>query len=189
MKLLAETRISSSFVLVMSLVLGSLPSAGQPVRGRETLDSPPRGPKTLHLTEGASITVIKTSSGDLTARQDSYASAMSQAFSQQKECSTVKVQDSSKTNFLVQFYVAHLLEQYTISYAVVGESGSVVTTGTTNSFGDTAQKVCALIRVPTKETPKQPPQPECSPRGKGKAGACDVDDSHPKRAPRNMSYY
>lgn len=180
MEFLPNTRVSSSFVLLMSLVLGSLPSVGR-TPPRELPPHMPARSETLHLKEGASITVIKTSSGDLTAREDSYANAMSQAFSQQKECSTVKLQDSGKTSFTVQFYVAHLLEQYTVSYAVVDQSGSVIKTGTTNSLGDTAEKVCELIRVSVKE----PREPKCSPRGKGRT-ACDPGNV---QGPRKMMYY
>jgi len=153
--------------------VGDLPPhhVGQPAQGQS-----------LFLKEGGSITVTKTSSGDLTAREDSYFSTISHAFSQQKGCSTVKLQGDN-ANFTVQFYVAHLLEQYTISYVVVDKSGSVINTTTINSIPEAAGKICELISAARKE----PPQPKCSPAGKGKKGACETDDA--KRLPRKMSYY
>ena len=171
---LSRTKIGSSFVLGLGLVFGSLQSLGQPAQDQ-----------TLLLKEGASITVIKTSSGDLTAREDSYLKAFSHAFSQENECSRVRLEDSGKTNFMVEFFVAHLLEQYTVSYAVVDKSGSVINTGTTNSFADTAEKICELIKVSSKE----PRHPKCSPGGKGKRRDCDVDEADGKRASKGISYY
>lgn len=171
MKFSFERGLASSFVL--AVLFAGFVSVGETAQGQ-----------TLFLKEGGSITAIKTSNGDITTRADSYFNTVSQAFSRQKECSTIKLQQNN-ANFTVQFYVAHLLEQYTVSYVVVNKSGAVITTASTNSIPDAAEKICELIRPP-----KVSRLPKCPPSVKGaKSRACDPDDADVRRGRRGMSYY
>jgi hypothetical protein len=156
MKFLFERGLGSSFVLV--LLFAGFVSAGKAAQGQS-----------LFLKEGGSITATKTSSGDITTRPDSYFNAVSRAFSREEGCSTLNLQQNN-ASFTVQFYVAHLLEHYTVSYVVVNKSGSVMTTASTNSIPEAAEKICELIK-PRKHSRL----PTCSPNVKGaKSRACDL---------------
>jgi hypothetical protein len=169
MKFLFQRGLGSFLVLAV-LAAGFL-SVGEAAHGQ-----------TILLKEGASITAIKTSSGDITTRADSYFNAVSQAFSQ-KACSALKLQQTDNANFTVVFYVAHLLEQYTISYVVVNKSGSVISTSSSNSIPEAVEKICELIKPPTESR-----IPKCLPNVKGAKGrACE--DWPGKKAPKGVSYY
>ncbi|HYL15007.1 MAG TPA: hypothetical protein VEV41_18340, partial [Terriglobales bacterium] len=157
MKSLSERRIDLCFILTTCLVTAGFLLGGNSAHGQ-----------TLYVEEGASITAIKTPSGDLTTRAGSYLNEVTQAFSHKKECSGIKLQQNNKADFVVQFYLAHLLDQYTIAYVVANKFGSVINTATEHSIPGVAENVCELI--------KESRNAKCSPHDKGlRGGACDSD--------------
>jgi hypothetical protein len=168
MKFLSERKIDLSFIVTTCLLMAGFLLGGKSAYGQ-----------TLFVEEGASITATKTPKGDLTTKADSYLGAMTQAFTQTRECSGVKLQPNNTADFTVQFYLAHLLEQYTIAYVLANRSGTVVNTATQHSLSGVAASVCELI--------KQSRHAKCSSHDKRlKGGACDSDSAG---GPRKMTVF
>ena len=135
MKITSEDKLDRFWVVVAGLVLAGVLVVGTPAHSQ-----------TIHLKELASITTTKMdAAGDLTTRIDSYLTDVAQYFAKTEQCSGTRLTSNDKADFIVGFWVAHILQEYTITYEVADRSGLVLGTKTIHSIPDVAKGACTLI--------------------------------------------
>jgi len=134
-KITSEDKLDRFWVVVAGFVFAGVLVVGTPAHSQ-----------TILLKESASITATKINdAGDITTRKDSYLTNVAQYFSNTKQCSGTSLTSNGKGDFIVEFSVAHILQDYTIAYVVADRSGLVLGTKTIHSIPDVAKDACTLI--------------------------------------------